>query len=98
VDEAQASWLDDRLSESGPVFRAVVFHHPAWSCTPRAASRQGGQTWVPVIEDHRVTLVLNGHDHNYQRFVSGGGVTYVVTGGGGRAVLPLGGRSHRSPP
>jgi hypothetical protein len=48
-----------------------------------------GRLWVPVIERHRVALVLNGHDHNYQRFVSTGGVTYVVTGGGGRPLYPL---------
>jgi 3',5'-cyclic AMP phosphodiesterase CpdA len=89
VDEAQASWLDDRLSEPGPAFRAVVFHQPAWSCSRHDASRQVDRTWVPVIEDHRVALVLNGHDHNYQRFVSDAGVTYVVTGGGGRELYPL---------
>ena len=89
VDEAQASWLDDRLSEPGPVFRAVVFHHPAWSCSVHDTSEQVGRHWVPVLEDHRVALVLNGHDHNYQRFVSGAGVTYVVTGGGGRRLYPL---------
>jgi Calcineurin-like phosphoesterase len=89
VDEAQASWLDDRLSEPGPAFRAVVFHQPAWSCSRHDASRQVDRTWVPVLEDHRVALVLNGHDHNYQRFVSGAGVTYVVTGGGGRQLYPL---------
>jgi hypothetical protein len=89
VDDAQASWLDARLSEPGPAFRTVVFHQPAWSCSRHDSSRQVDRTWVPVIEDHRVALVLNGHDHNYQRFVSGGGVTYVVTGGGGRELYPL---------
>ncbi|HEY3241149.1 MAG TPA: hypothetical protein VGL92_16415, partial [Acidimicrobiia bacterium] len=33
-------------------------------------------------------LVLNGHDHLYQRFASAAGVTYVVTGGGGRELYP----------
>jgi 3',5'-cyclic AMP phosphodiesterase CpdA len=89
VDEDQAAWLDTRLSEPGPRFRAVVFHQPAWSCSRHDASRQVDRQWVPVLEDHRVALVLNGHDHNYQRFVSGGGVTYVVTGGGGRPLYPL---------
>jgi 3',5'-cyclic AMP phosphodiesterase CpdA len=89
VDEQQAGWLDARLSEPGPDLRAVVFHHPAWSCSLHDTSEQVGRLWVPVIEDHRVALVLNGHDHNYQRFVSAGGVTYVVTGGGGRRLYPL---------
>jgi 3',5'-cyclic AMP phosphodiesterase CpdA len=89
VDQEQAAWLDARLGEPGPALRAVVFHHPAWSCSRHDAHRQVDQLWVPVIERHRVPLVLNGHDHNYQRFVSAAGVTYVVTGGGGRGLYPL---------
>jgi Calcineurin-like phosphoesterase len=89
VDAAQAAWLDARLAAPGPALRAVVFHHPAWSCSRHDAHRLVGELWVPVLERHRVALVLNGHDHNYQRFVSAGGVTYVVTGGGGRQLYPL---------
>jgi hypothetical protein len=44
---------------------------------------------VPVLEHYRVALVLNGHDHNYQRFVSTAGVSYVVTGGGGKQLHPV---------
>jgi hypothetical protein len=44
---------------------------------------------VPVFERHKVALVLNGHDHNYQRFVSDAGVSYVVTGGGGNGLYRL---------
>jgi len=97
VDQDQASWLDARLSGPGPDLRAVVFHHPAWSCSVHDTSEQVGRHWVPVLEDHRVALVLNGHDHNYQRFVSPGGVTYVVTGGGGRRLYPLDGCAPGSP-
>ena len=79
----QASWLDARLSEPGPPLRAAVFHEPAWSCSRHDGSERVERHWVPVLEDHRVALVLTGHDHNYQRFLSPGGVTYVVTGGGG---------------
>jgi 3',5'-cyclic AMP phosphodiesterase CpdA len=89
VDQDQASWLDARLSGPGPDLRAVVFHHPAWSCSVHDTSEQVGRHWVPVLEDHRVALVLNGHDHNYQRFVSPGGVTYVVTGGGGKGLYQV---------
>jgi calcineurin-like phosphoesterase family protein len=89
VDGAQAAWLDTRLGEPGPGLRTVVFHQPAWSCSRHDSSREVDRLWVPVIERHRVPLVLNGHDHNYQRFVSGGGVTYVVTGGGGRPLYPV---------
>ena len=85
----QASWLDARLSEPGPALRAAVFHQPAWSCSRHDGNEKVERHWVPVLEEHRVALVLNGHDHNYQRFVSPGGVTYVVTGGGGKGLYQV---------
>jgi hypothetical protein len=97
-DQAQAGWLDARLSERGPRFRVVVFHQPAWSCSAHDSDEGVDRAWVPVFERHRVALVLNGHDHNYQRFVSGAGVTYVVTGGGGRPLYRLDECKGREPP
>jgi hypothetical protein len=97
VDEAQASWLDRQLSGPGPDLRTVVFHQPAWSCSSHDSTREVDRLWVPVLEGHRVALVLNGHDHNYQRFVSAAGVTYVVTGGGGRPLYPVDGCARGAP-
>jgi hypothetical protein len=77
------------LSAPGPRIRVVVFHQPAWSCSRHDSTEEIGQRWVPVLERHRVALVLTAHDHNYQWFVSGQGVTYVVTGGGGKGLYPL---------
>jgi tartrate-resistant acid phosphatase type 5 len=88
-DQAQADWLDARLREPGPRFRVVVFHQPAWSCSSHDSDEEVGRFWVPVFERHRVALILNGHDHNYQRFISDAGVTYVVTGGGGKGLYRL---------
>jgi hypothetical protein len=86
-DRSQADWLDAQLADPGPDLRVVVFHQPAWSCSAHGSTRAVIDNWVPVLERHRVPLVLSGHDHNYQRFVSAAGVTYVVTGGGGRGEL-----------
>jgi Calcineurin-like phosphoesterase len=97
VDDAQAAWLDAQLAAPGPEPPVVVFHHAAWSCSRHDSNEQVRRSWVPVLEDHRVPLVLNGHDHNYQRFVSAGGVTYVVTGGGGRALYPVDGCAAGAP-
>jgi 3',5'-cyclic AMP phosphodiesterase CpdA len=88
-DAAQAAWLDQQLAAPGPPFRIVVFHQPAWSCGLHGSTPEVDRLWVPVLEKHRVALVLNGHDHDYERFTSAGGVTYVVTGGGGQDVYPL---------
>jgi Calcineurin-like phosphoesterase len=97
-DRAQATWLADRLARPGPRFRVVVFHQPAWSCSTHDSTREVGRWWVPVLERYRVALVLNGHDHNYQRFVSAAGVTYVVTGGGGRNLYPVDARCAAGTP
>jgi len=88
-DAKQASWLEDALSKPGPPFRVVLFHQPAWSCGPHGSTHEVDANWVPVFEKHRTALVLNGHDHDYERFTSPAGVTYVVTGGGGQKTYPL---------
>ncbi len=85
-DDAQAAWLDARLAEPGPPFRVVVFHQPAYSCGPHGSTDAVVDHWVPVLEEHRVALVLTGHDHLYERFASADGVTYVVTGAGGKSL------------
>ena len=88
-DAAQATWLDAQLAGPGPPFRIVVFHQPAYSCGLHGSTPDVDRLWVPVLERHHVALVLNGHDHDYERFTSPAGVTYVVTGGGGQDLYPL---------
>jgi len=89
VDGAQARWLKTRLAAPGPPFRVVVFHQPAWSCSRHGSTAAVDRLWVPIFERYRVALVLNGHDHNYQRYTSRRDVTYIVTGGGGAALYPV---------
>ena len=69
----------------------MVFHQPAYSCgTAHGSTPAVDSTWVPTLEAHRVALVVNGHEHLYERFKSANDVTYVVTGGGGAATHPRG--------
>jgi len=88
-DQPQARWLEERLAQPGPRGRVVVFHQPAYSCGLHGSTEAVMRLWVPIIEQHHVALVLNGHDHHYERFHSPAGVTYVVTGGGGQTLYPL---------
>jgi Calcineurin-like phosphoesterase len=69
--------------------RIVVFHHPAWTCGEYRSNAAIVEKWVPLFEQYGVQLVLNGHDHNYQRFGPRGGVTYIVRGGGGSHLYPI---------
>ncbi len=87
-DAAQAAWLDAQLAQPGPAFSVVVFHAPLHSCGLHGSEASVVAAWGPVLEGRKPNLVLNGHDHLYQRFESSGGVTYVVTGGGGRELYP----------
>ena len=87
-DLAQAVWLEGKLSAPGPKLRIVVFHQPAYGCSEHGNTPEVDQYWVPILERHKVALVINGHEHMYERFLSSNGVTYVVTGGGGAQVFP----------
>ena len=49
-------------------FIVVFFHHCAFSTTNSHASDGGVQAaWVPLFEKHQVDLVINGHNHVYER-------------------------------
>ncbi len=87
VDQAQALWLDEKLSGSDALVRVVVFHHPVFSCGPHGSTAGVQRLWLPVIEEWAPELVVNGHDHNYQRMIAESDVSktvYTVAGGGGR--------------
>ncbi|MEU1072608.1 metallophosphoesterase family protein [Streptomyces sp. NPDC005878] len=68
----QTRWLERRLGELRADrrvdFVVVFFHHCAFSTTGAHASDGGVRdTWVPLFEKHRVDLVINGHNHVYER-------------------------------
>jgi hypothetical protein len=67
--------------------------------SPYGSSRHGGDEKVredlePLFAKHGVDLVFSGHDHVYERTVPIRGVTYVVSGGGGRRLYPAGGSAR----
>ena len=68
--------------------KTLAFHHPPYACGGHLGSSTVRRAWVPLFERYGVRLVLNGHDHNYQRFRRKG-VTYVVHGGGGAGLYAL---------
>ncbi|MEV6421458.1 metallophosphoesterase family protein [Streptomyces sp. NPDC051662] len=72
TDGAQTRWLDRRLGElrahKDIDFIVVFFHHCAFSTTNAHASDGGVRdAWVPLFDKHRVDLVVNGHNHVYER-------------------------------
>jgi calcineurin-like phosphoesterase family protein len=88
--DGQMQWLSSALRSSTAAWQVLVFHQPAYSCG-KYASKPGVQRHLlPAIQGAGVDLVLNGHDHNYQRFGPINGTTYVVSGGGGASLNPVG--------
>ncbi len=85
-DPQQIEFLKEAMTSiDGPTI--VVFHHPSYSCSKHGDTAAIKTAWVPLF-DSDVLLVMSGHDHNYQR-INEGGITYVVTGGGGRPLYDL---------
>jgi acid phosphatase type 7 len=90
MTDEQAAWLDRDLAASDREWRIVYGHHPPFSSGEHGSSMRFRELFGPVLERHRVDLVLSGHDHDYERVKPQNGVHYVVTGGGGRGTRPVG--------
>lgn len=97
-DEDQRTWLAETLAASTAAWQIVLFHQPAYSCSAHGSTSSVIANWVPIFEEGGVDLVLNGHDHNYQRFAPLNGTTYVVTGGGGAPLYRLRQCTSETPP
>ena len=66
IDE-QAAWLDAKLAASTARWQVVSFHHPIFSSGSGRDSPEQREALLPVLIDHDVELVLQGHDHTYAR-------------------------------
>jgi acid phosphatase type 7 len=88
--ERQKDFLEQDLAASRKRWKIAFLHR-----SPYGSSRHGGDGRVredlePLFARHAVDLVFSGHDHVYERTVPIRGVTYVVSGGGGRRLYPAG--------
>jgi len=87
-DDAQLAWLDADLAAARARHVRAIFavcHHGPWSRGLHLGNDLAREKYVPVLEKHRVAVIFSGHDHFYQRGRVGG-LTYVVSGGGGAAL------------
>ncbi len=88
----QYSWLAQDLNATTAACTIVYYHHPLYNVGPEGPTTEMAPVWALLVQ-HGVTLVLNGHDHDYQRWVpldgSGQpdpkGATQFVVGTGGHS-------------
>jgi len=85
MDQDQLAWLEKELEASREDWKIVFFHHPLYS----SARTHGSETKLrasiePLFIKYNVSLVLNGHDHVYERIKPQNGIPYIVEGSSGQ--------------
>jgi predicted MPP superfamily phosphohydrolase len=81
----QIQWVDQELKASGNNWKIVVFHHPLYSSGERHGSDlRLREVLEPLFLKYNVSVVLNGHDHFYERVKPQKGIQYFVVGSGGQ--------------
>ena len=85
MDQDQLKWLEDELTKSSEKWKIAFFHHPLYS----SAGTHGSQLKLravlePLFIKYNVSLVLNGHDHTYERIKPQNGILYFVEGSSGQ--------------
>ncbi|MDW5593983.1 metallophosphoesterase [Conexibacter stalactiti] len=65
---AQTQWFEAILSDPNrPKWTVVTFHHPVYAGTSSRNNQVVRDNWNPLIDRYKVDLVLQGHDHVYNR-------------------------------
>jgi acid phosphatase type 7 len=93
----QEKWLRADLAASTKPCTLAYWHHPRFSSGDHRNSN-GVQALWEALADANAELVLNGHDHNYERFKplnpagqidTARGIVEIVVGTGGKDLRPF---------
>jgi len=85
-DSAQVRWLRTQASAPGTC-RLAFWHRPRFNAGEHGDARDVAPLWEALRG--RAKIVVNGHDHNMQRFKPVDGITQYVSGGGGHGLYRL---------
>lgn len=86
ADDGQLDFLRRELRAAAEPVRVVAFHQPLYTAGIHPPAAEARRLWGPILR-RGATLVLQGHNHAYER-LEADGVTYITTGGGGAPVYP----------
>jgi acid phosphatase type 7 len=96
----ERDWLQGDLARADRPWTVAAYHKPMrTNNVGRIADPYVVAHLIPTIEEFEVPLVLQAHDHNYERFVPMhddqpldsklGGTTYIIAGGGGAGLYDV---------
>ena len=75
----------ERADGSKEHWKIPFFHHPPYSSGGGTdPTRASASALEPLFIQYGVTVVFTGHDHFYERIKPQHGITYFVTGSGGK--------------
>ena len=84
---AQVAWVKADLAKAKAdpsVEHVLVFMHEGpYSSKPGRTGSRAVRELLPLFAESKVRVVMSGHDHFYEHGISGNGLHYIVSGGGG---------------
>ncbi|HLO28627.1 MAG TPA: DNRLRE domain-containing protein [Anaerolineales bacterium] len=98
ANSAEVAWLQADLAANPSQCVLAYWHRPRWSSGSTHGSNPDQQTLWQILAQAGAELVLNGHEHNYERFAPMNatgqtdpqGMREIVVGTGGRNHYPFG--------
>jgi 3',5'-cyclic AMP phosphodiesterase CpdA len=85
MDKKQLEWLESELAKDTSEWKICFFHHPPYSSGGKHGSDKPLREVIePIFVKYGVNVVLNGHDHFYERIKPQKGIYYFVSGAGGK--------------
>lgn len=96
-DSAQVRWLREDIAATPRACTAAIWHHPRFSSGTHG-NNERVQTFWEMLYEAGVDLILNGHDHTYERFApmngkgerdDARGMREIVVGTGGAGLYPF---------
>jgi hypothetical protein len=90
---AQRNWIQQDLAKAAgnpDIHHVFVFvHEGPYSSKENRSGSADLRALLPLFAQSKVKVVFSGHDHYFEHGVSGNGVHYVISGGGGAPLYSI---------
>ena len=91
---AEATWLQSDLAANPKACVLAYWHKPRWSSGSTHGSDSGMQALWQILYNAGADVVINGHEHNYERFAQMNASGATVSQGLREFVVGTGGNGH----